>query len=293
MIPLKALLPKRKPDTHKGDYGCVLILAGSLGLTGAAELCAKAAMRCGSGMVTLGIPEGLATIMGIKLTEAMTRPLPQTEQRTLSIKGYGQIEGLSRDMDVLALGPGLSLNPSTQALVRKIISTVDIPMVIDADGINALVGYIDKIKKSPPRADSPSAKNIKILTPHPGEMARLIDEDIEYVQKDRCSIAKRFARDYNVILVLKGYKTVVANPDGEFYINKTGNPGMATAGSGDVLTGMITSFLGQGLRAFDAAKLGVYLHGLAGDLSAKEKGEHSLIATDIIEKIPEAIRKIT
>lgn len=279
-------LPKRKPDSHKGDYGCLFILAGSKGLTGAAALCCRAAMRSGAGLVTLGIPSGLNSIMAVKLTEAMTRPLPQTEQQTLSGEGFSDIKKILEDMDVIAIGPGLSLNPSTQRLVRRLIPCINKPMVIDADGLNAIAGHLNILI-----THNSKLKTI-ILTPHPGEMARLINKSIDYVQDNRLTVAKCFARDYNIILVLKGNRSVVAAPEGKIYINNTGNPGMATAGCGDVLTGMLAAFLGQGIEPFSASKLAVYLHGLAGDLAAKEKTEHGLIASDIIDKIPDAIKRV-
>jgi len=237
-------------------------------------------------MVTLGIPKSLNIAMEIKLTEVMTRPLTETDQQTLSPKAIVEIRKMVGEVDVLALGPGLSTNRLTQALTRTLIMSVYKPMIIDADGLNALVGYLDDLKLQTKRLES-----IRILTPHPGEMARLLDTTSEAVQSNREEIAKSFAKEYKVILVLKGYKTVVTSPKGEIYINKTGNPGMATAGCGAVLTGIIASFLAQGLKAFEAAKFAVYIHGLAGNLAVKEKGELGLIASDIQEKIPQAIIK--
>ena len=283
---LPAQLSQRKLNTHKKDFGHVLILAGSQGLSGAAVLCSQATMRSGCGMATLGIPKSLNMAMEAKLTEVMTRPLAETEQLTLSPKALSYIRKLSREVDVLALGPGLSTNRSTQALIRTLILSIDKPMIVDADGLNALVGYLDDF-----RLQTQRLKSVRILTPHPGEMARLLDVTPDFIQGRREKIAKQFSKKYNAIVVLKGYKTIVAGPKGEVYINKTGNPGMATAGSGDVLTGIITSFISQGLKAFEAAKFAVYIHGLAGDLAAKEKGQLGLIASDMIEKIPQAIIK--
>lgn len=272
---------KRKLNTYKTDYGHIFVLAGSRGLSGAGVLCANAAMRSGSGLVTLGIPESLYPIVAKRVyLEVMVKPLPETRQKTLSLSEYQKIVDSAQKANVLAIGPGLSRNPSTQRLVRKIVSRLNKPLVIDADGLNALAGYLDILPRN------------AILTPHPGEFSRLIGKPIAYIQKNREKLAKSFASHYNIVLVLKGYRTIVAAADKKIYVNPTGNPGMATAGSGDVLTGIIAALLGQGLSAFDAAKTGVYLHGLAGDLAAKEKTQAGMIASDIIDKIPEAINKI-
>jgi len=280
------LLSRRNRNAHKGDFGHVFVLAGSPRFSGAAVLCGLGALRSGAGLVTLGIPESLNTVfIKIKPREAMTFPLPETKERTLSLSGYKKIKVFAKTIDVLVLGPGLSRNKSTQSLVRQVISEINRPMVIDADGLNALVGHLRILRT---RRD---AQHSTILTPHPGEMSRLLGISIKKVQSGRREIARKFARDHKVTLVLKGHDSLVADDQGNFYTNKTGNPGMATAGSGDVLTGMIGAFLGQGLRSFDAAKTAVYLHGLAGDLAAKEKTQISLIASDIIDKIPEAIKK--
>ena len=276
------VFPRRKPDTHKGDYGHIFILAGSLGFSGAAILCANSAMRSGAGLVTLGLPESLCNIAAKRVfLEVMLKPLPQTREKALSLSAYPKISEFAKNADVLALGPGLSRNPQTQKLIRRIISTIPKPMVIDADALNALAGHLGILRLNP---------NLKILTPHPEEFSRLAGQSTAYIQKNRETLAKRFACDYNIILVLKGHHTVVASAD-KVYVNKTGNPGMATAGSGDVLTGIISALLGQGLDGWTAAKSGVYLHGLAGDIAAKEKTQAALIASDIIENIPVAIKK--
>lgn len=276
------VFPRRKPDTHKGDYGHIFILAGSLGFSGAAVLCANSAMRSGAGLVTLGLPESLYNIAAKRVfLEVMCKPLPQTEEKTLSLSAYPKISEFAKNTDVLALGPGLSQNSQTQKLIRRIISDNHKPMVIDADALNALAGHLDILKLN---------SNLKILTPHPGEFSRLIGKPTDYIQKNREILAKRFACDYNKVLVLKGHHTIVASAD-KTYVNKTGNPGMATAGSGDVLTGIISALLGQGLDGFSAAKTGVYLHGLAGDLAARKKTQAGMIASDIIDHIPAAIKK--
>ena len=283
---LPTRLLRRRPKAHKGDFGHIFILAGSLRFSGAAVLCGYAAMRSGAGLVTLGIPESIArAIIKIKPKEAMTFPLPETSAGTLSLSGYKKIKDFVKNVDVLAIGPGLTQNKSTQSLARKAIPAIDKPMVIDADALNALVGYLDILHNTQYTIHN------TILTPHPGEMARLLGISIKKVQSKRENIAGEFAKDYKITAVLKGHNTVVADYNGNLYINKTGNPGMATAGSGDVLTGMIAAFLGQGLNQFAASKYAVYLHGLAGDLAAKEKTQIGMIASDIIDKIPEAIRK--
>lgn len=277
----------RNPDTHKGDYGHIFIIAGSLGYAGAAILCANSAMRSGAGLVTLGIPKSLSTVVAKRVfLEVMIKVLPERKKGTVGIAAYKDIANFSKKADVLAIGPGLSRNKSTQSLIRKIISKIDKPMVVDADALNALSGNLNLL-----RVKHSTLNAIRILTPHPGEFSRLIDKPLDYIQKNRESLAKSFARDYNTVLVLKGHNTIVASPVNKLYVNTTGNPGMSTAGSGDVLTGIIAAFLGQGLDGFKAARLGAYLHGLAGDLAAREKTQVGMIASDIIEKIPEAIKK--
>jgi len=283
---LPAQLSHRETQAHKGDFGHILILAGCAQFSGAAILCSNSAIRSGAGMVTLGLPGGLINaFIKIKAPEIILKPLAQTAELTLSVKAYPQIRKILDKIDILSVGPGLSQNKSTQNLIRKIISDVNKPMVIDADGLNALAGYPDLLRDTQRKK-----RATKILTPHPGEMSRLLNISINEIQHSRKDIAQGFARDYNCIIVLKGHGTVVADAEGKVYTNETGNPGMATAGSGDVLTGMIAAFLGQGLDGFEAAKYAVYLHGLAGDLAAKEKTQAGMIASDIIEKIPDAIK---
>jgi NAD(P)H-hydrate epimerase len=286
-------LPKlnlRKSNSHKGSYGRVLVLAGSPGLTGAAYLCSKAALRSGSGIVTLGVPESLNPIMEAKLTCVMTHPLPETKASTLSNKGKKKIMKLCESHDVVALGPGLSQQPETRELILWLIQNIDRNMVIDADGLNALSDKVNVLHKIIRHA---------VLTPHPGEMSRLASLGLaKDVQKDRLNTASQFVQSIQkklnnegkLTLVLKGDKTIVANSR-KVYVNRTGNPGMATAGTGDVLTGIIASLIGQGYDVFDASQLGVYIHGLAGDIAAKKKGEHSMIASDIIECLPDAFIK--
>lgn len=277
----RGLIKKRRRESHKGDFGRVFVVAGSVGLTGAATLCSNAALRSGAGLVTLGIPTSLNSAMEVKLTEAMTLPLAETKELSLSLKAEKKILEKAEDSEVVVLGPGLSRQRETSRLIRKIVLKIKKDLVLDADALNAVAVETSLLKKMKGRC---------VITPHEGEMSRLINKSAGYVKNNRLSVAKKFSRDYNAVVVLKGHGTVVADIDGKFYINKTGNPGMATAGSGDVLTGVIAGFLAQGLKLFDAARLGVYIHGLAGDLAAKDKGEIGLIAGDILEKIPYAIK---
>jgi len=281
MIP-PGLLPLRAADTQKGDAGRVLLLAGSVGLSGAAALCTMGALRVGAGLVTLGIPKRLHDPMVEKLTEAMFAVLPETSEGSLSVQALPQILTLVERMDAVAIGPGLSQHPQTKALVHQLLPRITKPLVLDADGLNALAEDLSLLKK---RAQP------MVVTPHPGEMGRLARLSVEDVQRDRQRLATEFAKKYGVVVALKGHHTIVASYDGSVYINDTGNPGMASGGTGDVLTGMIAGLLGQGLSLFDATQLGVYLHGVAGDLAALERGEIGLIASDLIDRIPLAIRQ--
>ena len=281
MIP-PGLLPPRPAQTHKGDAGRVFLLAGSVGLSGAAALCVHGALRAGAGLVTLGIPKSLHNPMAEKLTEAMLKVLPETKEGSLSLQALPEIASAVERMDAAAIGPGLSQHPQTKELVRQLLPTIAKPLVVDADGLNALAEQVDLLRRLPLPI---------ILTPHPGEMGRLAKLSADQVQSDRERIAGEFAKKYRVLLVLKGHGTVVARYDGAVYVNETGNPGMATGGSGDVLTGVIAGLLAQRLAPWDAARLGVYLHGLAGDLAAAERGEIGLLASDVADKIPLAIRR--
>ncbi|MGD0337075.1 MAG: NAD(P)H-hydrate dehydratase [Candidatus Omnitrophota bacterium] len=282
---LPTRLLQRKPDAHKGDFGHLFIVAGSLKFSGAALLCAEAALRSGAGLVTLAVPEGIAlSLIKVKAPEVMLLPLMQTKQGFFSEKAYNQARDFLKNADILVVGPGVGREKTTQVFTRKLIAGATVPTVIDADGLNALSGHLNILRKTH------NARRTTLLTPHPGEMARLTGVGINLIQDNREKAAVSFAKENRVTLVLKGHNTVVADYKGNLYVNKTGNPGMATAGSGDVLSGILGAFLGQGLEAFSAAKYAVYLHGLAGDLAAKEKTQISLIASDIIAKIPEAIK---
>jgi NAD(P)H-hydrate epimerase len=275
--------PKRAVNAHKGNFGHVLVIAGSSGGTGAAYLTSQAAALSGSGLVTLATGRSIFPIMAVKLTEVMVRPFFETRDWSLSLLAEKDIINFSDKADVLAIGPGISQNKETQELVRNLIAKLEKPVVLDADGINACAGHASMLK---------TANSRLILTPHAGEMARLIGQDIKYIEQNRKDVALKFAAEYNTVLVLKGHNTVVAAPTGDIYVNETGNVGMATGGSGDVLTGMIASFIGQGVGPFIAAALGVYFHGLAGDIAFKDKGPLSLLATDILNKLPEALKAL-
>jgi len=276
------LLPKR-PNAHKGDFGHLLILAGSPGKTGAAAMACQAAVRVGTGLVTLGIPESLNPIMEVKITEAMTEPLPETKGKTLAFRAHKRINDLFFHKNALAIGPGLSVHSETARLIRRVALETDLPMVIDADGLTAFAGKMDLLRKTRGRV---------VLTPHPGEMARLLGSSVQDIQQDRIQAARNFAETYGLILILKGANSIIASPEGDIFINPTGNPGMATGGMGDVLTGMVGGFLAQGFVPLEAAKLGVFLHGLAGDLVAHKKGERGMAATDLIEETPRLLRAL-
>jgi NAD(P)H-hydrate epimerase len=275
------ILKKRKRDTHKGDYGHVLIVAGSIGLTGAAYLTSEAALLSGSGLVTLAIPKSLNDIMEKKLTEVMTLPVKDGGRGYFPASGFEEIKKFSKNIDAAAIGPGIAKNGGTKKLVKKLIQNLNTAIVLDADGINCIAGEADVLKKS---------KKAVVITPHPGEMSRLVNKSVGHIQRNRKKIAEEISRKYGVTVVLKGAKTVVASQDGRTYVNKTGNPGMASGGVGDVLTGIIASLIGQGYKPFNAARFGVYLHGRAGDIAAKKSGETSLRAQDILDNIYKAIK---
>ncbi len=273
---------RRLPNTHKGDYGRIFILAGSVGMSGACYLTSMAALRSGAGLVTVGVPKSLLLPLSRRMTEAMMKGFVETKDGTLSRSAFKQIQSFLKTQDVLAVGPGLSQNSETQEVIRKIILSSNKPMVIDADGLNAFVGHINLLRK---------LKTNSILTPHRGEFVRLFGGVIPKMESERKKRALDIARKFKAVLVLKGHHTVVASPKGEVYVNETGNAGMATGGSGDVLTGIIAAMLGQKIETFKAACFGVYIHGLAGDLAAKDKSETSMVASDIIACLPKAFKK--
>jgi NAD(P)H-hydrate epimerase len=273
-------LPRRRPDSHKGDFGRALVVAGSRGMSGAAVLCASAALRGGAGLVRVAVAEGILPLVAAGNPCYMTAPLPQDEQGRLAAAAEPHLLDLARASDVVGCGPGLGRGPGPDALVAAVVSRVAAPLVVDADGLNALQRRTDLLRARP----GPT-----VLTPHPAEFARLAGGDTAAVQADRQGRAARFAADHGVVVVLKGHGTVVTDGK-QVYISTTGNPGMATGGTGDVLTGLVAALLGQGLAPFAAAQLGVYVHGLAGDLARDKLGETALIATDLLEYLPAALR---
>jgi hydroxyethylthiazole kinase-like uncharacterized protein yjeF len=277
---MRRLLPDRPWDGHKGTFGHLLVLAGSAGKTGAATLASEGALRAGAGLVTLGIAASLNDILEVKIAEAMTLPLPEAAGvRALGRAALSPVLKFLSDRDALALGPGLGTHPETQELVRQLVATLPQPLVVDADGVNALAGDLAALPAPGPR----------ILTPHPGEMARLVGASVQEVQADRLGLAWETARRLGVVLVLKGAQTLVAAPDGRLSLNSTGNPALASGGTGDVLTGLIGGYLAQGLAPYDAARLGVYLHGLAADFWAARYGPRSLTAGDLLNVFPEVV----
>ena len=280
---MSGLLPIRKSDRNKGDFGRILVVAGSKGMTGAAVLSAYSALRTGSGLVTLLTADSERAVAASYHPEIMTAGLP-CENGIISLAALERIIEFANKSDVVVFGPGLGQNDSIFEILKQIIKSYDKTLVIDADGLNALSKNPEILK---------SGRCNIILTPHPGEMSRLTGRTIADIQNNRRSCAEQFAAEYNVTVVLKGEGTVVAALDKESYINKTGNVGMATAGSGDVLSGVIASLAGQGLCAFDAATLGVYLHGLAGDIAEDEKTVYGMVAGDITEKLPDAFKLIS
>ena len=269
-------LPARPEGAHKGDFGKVVVLAGSPGMTGAAVLASLASLRVGAGLTILGVPRSLNDILETKVTEVMTKPLHETEDGTLSRDAEVGIDELVAWADVLAVGPGIGSHEETTELVRRMIRKIRKPVVIDADGLNAFSGRPELLEKGRGR---------QILTPHYGELSRIVGRSIEDIEQNRIEVARTYSKRFESVLVLKGSPTIVAGPDGNVFVNPTGNSGMATAGSGDVLTGMIVGLLAQGCSSVDAALCGVFLHGLAGDLIAEASGSRALIAGDLIDGI--------
>jgi ADP-dependent NAD(P)H-hydrate dehydratase / NAD(P)H-hydrate epimerase len=279
---VRHVLPRRPQTAHKGTYGHAAVIAGAVGKTGAAAMVAKAALRVGTGLVTVATPSSANRMLEPKLLEAMTAPMPETDAATLAFAGLERLVAFVHDRSAAAVGPGLTTHPDTVRLVQELVQRVDKPCVVDADGLNALSARPDILS---------ACKVALILTPHPGEMARLERTTAQIVNANRIETATRFAETHRVIVVLKGARTVVARPDGFAAICPTGNPGMATAGTGDVLTGMIVGLLAQRLSPWDAAYAATYLHGLAGDVAAGEIGEVGMTAGDVIERIPHALRQ--
>ena len=281
---IRWLVPRRDPDTHKGSFGHLLIVAGARGKTGAAILASRAAMRSGAGLATLAAPRSLNDILASALVEVMTEPLRDNAAEEIESLSDDEWRRLLERKNALLFGPGIGVSHATQNILRWLLRNLEIGWVIDADGLNNLVLEIDRLRH---------ARIPPVLTPHPGEMARLTGKSVVEVNADRVGIARSFAVEHRCHLVLKGARTVIATPDGKVFINPTGNPGMASAGMGDVLAGILTALLGQGLPPEDALKLGVYLHGFVGDTVAESKGEIGLIASDIIEGLPSGMRDLS
>jgi ADP-dependent NAD(P)H-hydrate dehydratase / NAD(P)H-hydrate epimerase len=257
------VLPGRQRSAHKGDFGHLLIIAGAEGYTGAPVICARAAARAGAGLVTLAVPKEIYPIVASNCPpEVMLRPLT--------------FEQMPPGFDAVAIGPGLGQSPAVQKLIWRFLSSSPVPMVVDADALNAVAMAPAALKKLPVPV---------VLTPHPGEMARLIGKSAKEVQTNRWEIAEQFVQEYGVVLALKGAGTVVTDKSGKLWINSTGNPGMAKGGMGDALTGVIGALLAQGMPAVEAARAGVFVHGLAGDIAAEKHGERAMLATDLIESL--------
>ncbi len=278
------LLAPRKADSNKGLYGHVLVVGGSLGKAGAAAMAGISGLRAGAGLVTVATAKSvLPTVAGF-YPELMTEPLPETAAGTIATEAGLRIAELLKSMTVLAIGPGISRDPHTTTLVRSLVANQKLPIVVDADGLNAFQGHAQEIN---------GQGRSLVITPHPGEMARLAGCSTADVQKDRLGVARQFAREHRVIVVLKGYRSLVVQPDGEAWVNTTGNPGMSTGGTGDILTGMVGGMIAQHpdqvVRAVCAA---VHLHGLAGDLMREVVGERSLIATDLLRGLPGAFESV-
>lgn len=280
---IRALIGPRPVASNKGNFGHVLVVGGSLGKAGAAAMAGMAALRAGAGLSTVATAKSaLATVAGFH-PELMTEPLAETDARSISVTALGRVNTLAKGKTVLAVGPGISRHPVTARLVRALAKKQKLPMVLDADGLNAFAGRASELKST----------SVRVITPHPGEMARLIGATAPEVQRDRLHVAREFARKHRWIVVLKGHRTLIAQPGGEVWVNATGNPGMATGGTGDILTGMIAGLMAQNPSQVEPAVIAaVHLHGLAGDVARESLGEHSLVATDLLTALAEAFRRV-
>lgn len=280
----RSLVRPRDRRAHKGSFGHCLIIAGSTGKTGAAAMAANSAVRAGSGLVTLAVPESLNAILEVKTTEAMTLPIPDGGTGRLMLDSEPALTEALGGKSAVALGPGVSWHPDTARLIRHLVPAIELPLVVDADGLNALSEDIGTVRSR--------RRGCLVLTPHPGELARLAGIPTAAIEADRIAAAREFAVQYGVYLILKGARTVIAAPDGQIAINGSGNPGMASGGMGDVLTGVLASLLGQGYPPFDACRLGVFIHGHAADLVAADKGEIGISAVDVQEMLPRAFKTL-
>jgi NAD(P)H-hydrate epimerase len=282
---LAPLIGPRPRAANKGSFGHVLLLGGSLGKAGAAAMAGMAVLRAGAGLSTVATAKSvMATVAGFH-PELMTEPLDDTDAGSISVRALqqGRMDSLAERKTVLAVGPGISRNSETAEFVREVVKKYKLPVVLDADGLNAFEDRAAELKK---------IAGTLIITPHPGEMARLIGSTIPAVQHGRLNVARTFAREHDAIVVLKGHRTLIAQPDGTVWVNTTGNPGMATGGTGDILTGMVAGLIAQNPdRIADAVMAAVHLHGLAGDVACESMGEQSLVATDLLKALPEAFRR--
>lgn len=275
---VKRLLPPRDPAGHKGTFGKVFGLCGAVGYTGAPVLAAEAAVRSGSGLVYLGVPEAIWQVTAVKCVSAMPFPLPSREGG-LALAAEPAVRQRMASCDAVLIGCGLGRGAETDALTRRLLD-VEKPLVLDADGINAAAAHMDELERRRGLAT--------VLTPHEGEFLRVGGD----LTAGRETAALRFAAAYGVYLILKGHRTVVAAPDGRLAVNTTGNDGMAKGGSGDVLTGLLTGLLAQGMEPFDACCAAVWIHGRAGDMAAEEKGRRGMTPADMIEKLPYALKEV-
>jgi yjeF C-terminal region, hydroxyethylthiazole kinase-related/yjeF N-terminal region len=278
------LIGPRPRNSNKGMYGHVLVAGGSLGKSGAAAMAGFSALRTGAGLVTVATPLlVLASVAGYR-PELMVEGLAETDSGSISMHALEAFERIAENKTVLAIGPGISRNPDTAEFVRRMVEKSQMPIVLDADGLNAFEGKANQLN---------GRGRTLVLTPHPGEMARLTGLSTAEIQRDRINVARSFAKEHALILVLKGDRTIVAKPDGEAWVNATGNPGMATGGTGDILTGIVAGMLAQNPQHdFEAVLAAVYLHGLAGDIARDKMGERSLVAADLIDTLPEAFRRV-
>ncbi len=280
---MRDLVPARAAESHKGDFGRVLVVAGSFGRAGAAHLAAIGALRSGAGLVTIATPRSCLPMVAAMAPEYMTEPLDETPAGTVDFPALERV--LEITADIIAVGPGLGQSPGTAAFVQGLVERAGVPLVLDADALNAFAG-------DPDRLTGRDGVDV-VITPHPGEMARLLNISVEALQRDRLQHAMAFAESHRVHVVLKGHRTIIAGPDGRAFINLTGNSGMATGGTGDLLTGMIAAWFAQLLDAEAACKLAVYLHGSAGDLAEADEGDVALIAGDIAGRLGDAVLELT
>ena len=285
MPDIQKLLPKRGQDSHKGDFGHLLSVCGSERYQGAAVLAALGAVRCGAGLVTAAFPRAAYAPIAAKLTTTPLLPLPGNRQGTLHVSALPPLREAIKGKSAVLLGCGLGLNADTKEIVQTLLSEIACPLVLDADGINAVAAHMHGEGESNPLGRDSRACALPVLTPHPGEMARLAALTIEEIQRDRVQCAQQFANTYHCVLVLKGAGTVVAAPGREAYVNATGNAGLAKGGSGDLLAGMTASLLAQGMDAYDAAVCAVYLHGLAADRAAARFSQRGMTALDCAREL--------